>query len=168
MCNPGRKRGPVSTSPCPWAIRISASPPGERTSAKLLPNSLSGRTIAVIDNDEDVLEGMKTLLGKWGCEIYVGTSADLCLAQLIDHDSCPDIIIADYHLNGNDTGISAIREIRAEFPEEGQGPIPAIVITSDRAPELEKTLKAENLPLIHKPVAVASLHALIQHLLSQN
>ncbi|PCI33971.1 MAG: hybrid sensor histidine kinase/response regulator [Alphaproteobacteria bacterium] len=142
--------------------------PWERTTAKLLPNSLSGRTIAVIDNDEDVLDGMQTLLGKWGCEIYVGISADLCLAQLIEHDICPDIIIADYHLSTSKTGISAIREIRTEFPEGHLGPIPAIVITSDRDPELEKTLKAENLPLIHKPVAVASLHALIQHLLPQS
>ena len=126
-----------------------------------LPDSLSGRIIAVIDNDEDVLDGMKALLGKWGGEIISGLSADVALAQLIEQDKTPDIIIADYHLNGEDTGIAAIAEIRAEFTD----PIPAIIITSDRDADLEDMLKAEKLPLIHKPVVAASLHALIRHLI---
>ncbi|PCI46750.1 MAG: hybrid sensor histidine kinase/response regulator, partial [Alphaproteobacteria bacterium] len=126
-----------------------------------LPNSLAGRIIAVIDNDEDVLDGMKALLGKWGSEIIVGLSADIALAQLIEQDKTPDIIIADYHLNGDEDGVEAIREIRAEF----SCPIPSIIITSDRDPELEKMLKTKKLPLIHKPVVAAKLHALIRHLI---
>lgn len=125
-----------------------------------LPNSLTGRTIAVIDNDENVLEGMKALLGKWGCDTIPGISADIALAQLIEQDKTPDIIIADYHLNGEDTGIGAIKEIRAEYTT----PIPAIIITSDRDSDLENMLKDRKLPLIHKPVVAANLHALIRHL----
>ena len=125
-----------------------------------LPNSLNGRIIAVIDNDENVLDGMKALLGKWGCDIISGISADIALAQLIEQDKTPDIIIADYHLNGEDTGIEAIKEIRAEFI----CPVPAIIITSDRDAGLEEMLKTGELPLIHKPVVAANLHALIRHL----
>jgi CheY-like chemotaxis protein len=136
-------------------------PFGDNTSDATLPDSLSGRIIAVIDNDEDVLDGMKALLGKWGGEIIYGLSADVALAQLIEQDKTPHLIIADYHLNGDDTGIAAIAEIRAEFTD----PIPAIIITSDRDADLEDMLKAEKLPLIHKPVVAASLHALIRHLI---
>ncbi len=127
-------------------------------------DSLGGRIIAVIDNDRDVLDGMAALLGKWGCRTIAGISADICLAQLIEQDISPDIIIADYHLNGEECGSDAIREIRAEY----SGHIPAIIITSDRDPDLEEMIKALNLPLIHKPVAAAGLHALIQHLVSRD
>lgn len=137
-------------------------PFANRATDIMLPKSLSGRTIAVIDNDEDVLDGMNALLSKWGCEIIPGTSADVALEQLIEQDKTPDIIIADYHLNGDNTGIEAIKEIRAEYPNI----IPAIIITSDRDLKLEKLLKTKKLPLIHKPVVAANLHALIRHLIS--
>tara|TARA_R110002096_G_scaffold434321_2_gene655542 strand:+ start:22600 stop:24018 length:1419 start_codon:yes stop_codon:yes gene_type:complete len=142
-------------------------PYAERSSDIILPDSLAHRVITVIDNDKDVLDGMKALLGKWGSEIIPGISADICLAQLIEQDKTPDIIIADYHLNGEDTGIGAIKEVRAEFPELFRSPIPAIIITSDRDPELKAMLETKNLPLIYKPVAAAGLHALILHLVSE-
>lgn len=138
-------------------------PYADPAAAITLPNSLGGRIIAVIDNDEDVLDGMKALLGKWGAEIIPGISADIALAQLIEQDKTPDLIIADYHLNGEDTGIEAIEEIRAEYT----GIIPAIIITSDRDADLEDMLKTKKLPLVHKPVVAASLHALIRHLVSK-
>jgi len=124
-------------------------------------SKLGGSVIAVIDNDEDVLDGMKALLGKWGCITIAGISADIALSQLIEQDRTPDIIIADYHLNGDYTGIDAIEEIRTEFT----GPIPAIIISSDRNPALAEMLKQKQLPLIHKPVVAANLHALISHLI---
>jgi len=66
-----------------------------------------------------------------------------------------------YHLNGDDTGIDAVAEIRAEFSD----PIPAIIITSDRDSGLVEILKSKELPLIYKPVVAARLHALIRHLI---
>ncbi|WP_417624831.1 hybrid sensor histidine kinase/response regulator [Paremcibacter congregatus] len=146
-------RGNVDQLSQPYAERVADVTPA---------NSLAGRTIAVVDNDEDVLDAMQALLEKWGCRVISGPSADICLAPLITEDITPDIIIADYHLNGDDTGVSAVREIRAEF----EGPLPAILITSDRDPDLADLLEQEGLPLIYKPVAAAALHALIQHLLN--
>ncbi len=137
----------------------------DRASDAALSGNFTNRVIVVIDNDEDVLEGMTALLGKWGAEIISGISADICLAQLIEKDIIPDIIIADYHLNGDDTGIKAVAEIHTELSGLFEGPIPAIIITSDRDPKLEKMLALNDLPLIHKPVAPAKLHALILHLL---
>lgn len=122
---------------------------------------LAGRIIVVIDNDHDILDGMKALLEKWGCEVITGISADMALAQLIRRDKIPDFIIADYHLNGGDTGVEAITEIHAEYT----GQIPAIIITSDRDRDLKERLEAKKLPLIYKPVMAASLHALIRHLI---
>ncbi|MCF6197066.1 MAG: hybrid sensor histidine kinase/response regulator [Emcibacter sp.] len=137
------------------------SPFTARAADIVAESSLEGRIIAVIDNDEDVLDGMKALLGKWGCVTVTDISADGVLAQLIAQDKTPDIIIADYHLNGDDTGIDAVAEIRAEFSD----PIPAIIITSDRDSGLVDMLEAKELPLIYKPVIAARLHALIRHLI---
>jgi len=143
-------------------------PYADRSEDTILPESLAKQIIAVIDNDEDVLEGMKALLGRWNCEIIAGPSADICLAQLIEQDKIPDIIIADYHLDGDHTGISATEEIRAEYTGLCPAPIPAIIITSDRDPALDILMKRKKLPLIYKPVAAAALHALIKHLLAEN
>jgi signal transduction histidine kinase len=124
---------------------------------------LTGKLVAVIDNDPEVLEAMAGLLISWGARVVVAASADAALAELIGMDREPDIIIADYHLDDGVKGASAITEIKAEF----EGPIPALIVTSDRSTELREQLEKGGLPLLYKPIQPARLRAALLQSLSR-
>lgn len=128
-----------------------------------LHNQLAGRLIAVVDNDPDILDAMAGLLKSWGADVVIATSADLALAEIIEMDRRPDLIVADYHLEGGANGVNAIQEINAEFEK----PIPAIVLTSDQSAQLRQSLKEAGLPLLNKPVQPVRLRAAMLHAIGQ-
>jgi CheY-like chemotaxis protein len=114
---------------------------------------LDGLNVLCIDNDETILDGMKTLLEGWGCRVALakglGALADLAR---------PDIVIADYHLDDG-TGIDAVGRLRDRF-----GPLPAMLITADRTAEVRAGAEREGMVLLNKPVKPAALRATLNRL----
>ena len=75
---------------------------------------LSGLKVLAIDNELRVLDGMRTLLGRWGCVVAAAHGLAEAREALADF-GVPDLIIADYHLDhGN--GIAAICALREDLP----------------------------------------------------
>lgn len=126
-----------------------------------MPATFAGRCVALVDDNEQVLRSMERLLDGWQCRTVAGSSIEEVLTQLIDADLAPDLLLVDYHLGNACTGLDAIGGISAEFPE----PIPAIVVSSDTSPQLTAELQQRGIPFLTKPVEVARLRALMQHLL---
>ena len=84
-------------------------------------------------------------------------STEEALAHVNDMGIPPDIILADYQLDGPDTGIMAITAIR----EITGSDVPAIMITADRS-EVVRRLGLENdLTVMTKPAALSRLRPLI-------
>jgi signal transduction histidine kinase len=108
--------------------------------------------ILVIEDDEIVRSGMLHLLHDWGCECQAAGSIEeaIALAEL----NRPEVIISDYRLRGNHTGVEAITSLRARLGE----PLPALLITGDTAPERLREAQASGIPLLHKPVAPGKLY----------
>lgn len=119
---------------------------------------LDDQAILVIDNEESILEGMAVLLRGWGCTVAGAVDAAAAVARA--DDQCPDMIIADYHLDDGATGDAAVEAVRAACAKT----IPAIVITADRTPELRDRLSALGLHVLQKPVKPAQLRALLTRL----
>jgi CheY-like chemotaxis protein len=71
----------------------------------------------------------------------------------------PDVIIADYRLRDNRTGVQAIERLRARFGRD----IPGVIVSGDIAPERLQEAQAGGHTLLHKPVAPAKLRAFIWH-----
>jgi len=90
-------------------------------------NSLQGAIVAVIDDEADVREGMRSLLEGWGCRIFAGEDARTTIAALTAANAKPDIVLADYRLRDNTTGVDAIAELRAHFQRD----IPAAIVTGE-------------------------------------
>lgn len=124
---------------------------------------LNGAKVIVIDNDTAVLEAMQSLLQSWQCEAYL--LRDLSeLEELITSQSfVPDIVLADYHLDHDTCGITAVDRLRAATGRS----IPAIVVTADHAARTNDEVRASGCELLLKPVKPAELRALITHLVSR-
>ncbi len=124
-------------------------------------DSIVGSMILVIDDEIAVRQGMQGVLTKWGCHVVDVASADEALKMLTSAKR-PDLIIADYRLRDNCTGIEAISLIQEQFDFQ----IPAVLITGDTAPERLREADTSGYPILHKPVSSADLRRFLIRCLS--
>jgi CheY-like chemotaxis protein len=108
--------------------------------------------LLVVDDDEIVREGMLHLLRDWGCECEAAESIEEALELARVHR--PDVVISDYRLREQRTGVEAIAALRALLGES----LPALLITGDTAPERLREAQASGIPLLHKPVSPGKLY----------
>jgi CheY-like chemotaxis protein/two-component sensor histidine kinase len=109
--------------------------------------------VLVIDDDEAVRSGMLHLLGDWGCECETAESIEDALAIVRIHT--PDLVISDYRLREQRTGLEAIAALRELLGDN----FPALLITGDTAPERLREAHASGIPLLHKPVSPSLLYS---------
>lgn len=122
--------------------------------------NLSGRLVVVLDDEQAVRDGMKTLLSQWGCEVVAATSAEEAIEAFASMRRSPDVIMADYRLSDGATGSEAIRQLQAQFGKD----IPGILITGDTAPDRLSEAAASGYELLHKPVPPAKLRSLLNQM----
>jgi signal transduction histidine kinase len=113
---------------------------------------LQGRGVLVIDDEPDVRVGMRTLLETWGCRVTVCSGLEEAERLLNEHDVKIDLIVADLRLRANETGIETVKRLHARL-----GPVPALLVTGDTAPERLREAQASGLSLLHKPVSPDTL-----------
>ncbi len=117
--------------------------------------------VLVIDDEVQVLQSMRHMLEGWGCEVMLAESARDAIRVVALSDSIPDILITDYRLSGDSTGIDAVASIRVAL----ECLVPAIIVTGDTSPERLKEVKDTGLQLLHKPVHPDELREVVQMLL---
>ena len=128
--------------------------PSQTRSALPAAVALNGLSVLCIDNDPRILQGMRLLLEGWGCEVRTATGS----RELGDAGTGapPDIILADYHLDG-ENGLDVIRKLRAAYRLD----VPAILVTADRSNEVRASAAAIDVPVINKPVKPAALRSMV-------
>ncbi len=123
---------------------------------------LAGSLALCIDNERQVLDGMRELLEGWGCAVMLAESAAEAVAIMARNPGRPDIIFADYHLD-NETGLEAIEAVRHAAGAD----VPAIVITADHSAEVQRRIRQSDCGLLRKPLKAAALRALLSQLMRQ-
>ena len=113
----------------PWAGNVDARARAPAPVRCAQSYGLGGAKVVVIDNDVAVLEAMQALLERWTCEVRLVRNLDEIRALTENDGFRPDIILADYHLDGGACGLAAVDALR----NAAGAPIPAVVITADRA-----------------------------------
>ena len=108
--------------------------------------------VLVIDDEEAVRAGMLHLLRDWGCICEAADSIDSALDMA--RQQRPDVVISDYRLREQSTGLQAIRALRALLGND----LPAVLITGDTAPERLRDATVSGVPLLHKPVTPQQLY----------
>jgi signal transduction histidine kinase len=116
---------------------------------------LDGLAVLCIDNDISILQGMAGLLGQWGCIVQTASDIEGALAAIAKAGR-PDIVLADYHLEGG-TGMEAIAAIRALAGET----VPCVLVTADRSPSVKAEADRIGVPILNKPVRPAGLRSVL-------
>ena len=125
-------------------------------------NAVAQAVVLVIDNEPSILSAMTALLEGWNCQVIPCASAAEALARLDLTRQKPQLIIADYHLDHGETGLSAIGQVRAQMGQE----VPAMVVTANHSPEVQAEARQRGHHLLNKPVKPARLRSLMAHLLA--
>jgi signal transduction histidine kinase/CheY-like chemotaxis protein len=149
-------RGSVFAVTVPRSRRTPVAPPvtGRSTDASVV---LAGACVVVVDDEAAVLNAMGAILRDWGCRPILADSVEAALAQLPPAEPPPDVILADYRLRAEQTGVQAIARIQSVWNTR----IPAAIVTADTAPDRLREAQASGYRLLHKPVRPAILRALL-------
>lgn len=118
--------------------------------------------VIVIEDDPNVLIGLRMLLEASNCDVIAASSAEKAAAALTECGKHPGAVIADYRLGEGKLGTDAIRLIQQVAGE----PIPGIVLTGDTSPDRIRETRASGFLLMHKPVQAAKLIAVLAEVLN--
>jgi len=137
-----------------FGVELPLASPGEAAPGLAAPRaagprrSFAGSLVAVIDDEEMILNATRSLLEQWDCTVVTAASGRKAMEQLSTSPRAPDAIVCDYRLRGGESGLSVIDALRHEFNED----IPALLITGDTGPERLREIEASGLSVLHKPV----------------
>ena len=140
---------PASTRPQPVATPAS-------------PASLAGGTVLCLDNEVAILDGMQTLLERWGLRVLLArTAAD---ARRLFYEHSPDVVLADYRLGDDDDcdGLELLQSLRVGGVVLAKGAL----ITADHGVALAARANELGYKVLRKPVKPAALRALLGALLA--
>jgi CheY-like chemotaxis protein len=137
--------------------RITSTPGPATASGESVARDLRGRVIAVIDDEEAILEGMRVLLDGWGCTVVAAPSLATGIAGLQVLGRAPDLVVTDYRLQDGADGIAAIEGLRARYGKA----LAAILATGSTTQEPTAVAARYDADLLHKPVTPGKLRALV-------
>jgi CheY-like chemotaxis protein len=130
------------------------APPQTLSAERFLENT----NVWLLDNDAQVLQAMEQLFTHWGARVVVATSR----AQLPWHEHEPDLLVFDYHLDEQDTGIAVLEAVREHYEN---ATIPAIINSADPDETVREQVIAKSALFTPKPIKTAALKRLVKRLL---
>ena len=113
-----------------------------------VPAAFVDRLVWIVDDDEDIREGLQFQLESWGCLTRVFDGLAEVVAQLEGSAERPQLLISDLRLRDQANGLVVVKAVRARCGES----LPAIIITGDTGPEVLRETDRTGLPVLHKPV----------------
>ncbi|MDX8391794.1 MAG: hybrid sensor histidine kinase/response regulator [Mariprofundaceae bacterium] len=158
-------RSQIGRGSC-FSVLVPLCPAAKQQQQEALPEAVviadvSGLFVLVIDDDNAILQGMRELLLGWGCEVLLAESEDALMAELAAHDyPQPDILICDYRLRDERTGLDVAASVRRHFNAE----IPTLIISGDVHPEVEDTVRKAGWCWQEKPMADDALRRVMAEL----
>jgi Na+/proline symporter/signal transduction histidine kinase len=134
------------------------------TSAAVVPvrtGDLAGAVVLCVDDNADVRDGMRALLGGWGCDVRVSEGRQDWRVAL--GGAVPDLIIADFHLGDGEQGPDVVTEVCGVVERV----VPAIIVTADPSEDVRDIAARRGHAILAKPVKPAALRALMTRILAQ-
>ncbi len=139
-----------------------ARPPDSGPAVERTPDivdSLAGLRVLCIDNDREILEGMRALLTRWHVVTLIAATADEAIALLdsLAVGEGPEVALVDYHLHDRLDGLGIIDLLRERLGAD----LPAALLTGDGSDALKHAAREHHCLVLTKPIKPASLRAFL-------
>jgi DNA-binding response OmpR family regulator len=148
-----------------FSVELRRAPAGARNDPAPAPAPVAetppNLIVLLIENDADLRDALAYAMEQQDVDVLACVGEGEAMALLEEIDLSPDAIIADLQLDDGQSGIDAIRNLRARH-----GPLPACVISADRSPDLIRTTRELGLPLLHKPIDFEVLNRFLRGVVS--
>jgi CheY-like chemotaxis protein len=118
--------------------------------------------IAVVDDNAGVRDALACALRHDGHQVVAAATGDAVLAEL--GNLAPDIVVSDYRLTKGETGFDVISNIRTAMGRD----LPSILITGDTDPRLLRSMADRGIIVLHKPLDMDALEAVLENVSSQD
>ena len=115
----------------------------------------SAVTLFVIEDEPKVAAAQAAMFESWGFSVRVAHNIDAALRHL--ETITPDMIISDYQLSDDQTGLEAIELIREKVSHS----IPSVILTGNTRPDIVRILSEQSVDVLYKPVQPVVLQELI-------
>ena len=112
-----------------------------------------GLKVCLVEDDHNVLRATSALLQRWGCEVEAHGSPLGLVSEC-------DVIVADYDLGQEATGVDCIERLRAQRGWE----VPALIMTGHDLEKIQAIVQGRNIALLSKPVRPTELRAALREL----
>ncbi len=122
------------------------TPPAPRTKTLETDYSLRGSLLLLVEDDEQVRDATRALLSHWGCGVIAVADLAAALAETMDEDI--DLVLLDYTLDNDCTGLDVIEQLDRQNGKSHR----AIIITGEVDPEKLQSLRTTHYPVLSKPV----------------
>ncbi len=118
----------------------------------------TNKLVLIIDDEESIREGLTRILELWEYQVIAAVDVDDAIAQLKAQAQKPNVIISDYRLKENKTGVDAITTLHEQYGAE----IPALLITGDMMQDRLIDMKKSNVQVLFKPVPPMKLRSFLR------
>ncbi|MGH8782418.1 hybrid sensor histidine kinase/response regulator [Paraburkholderia sp.] len=129
-------------------------------------SSTQGRRMLCIDDEPSILDGLASLLGRWGC-IVRGVRDEAEALRVLASGFEPDAVLCDYQLANHRTGAQALAAVHDALVQRGRPEVVRLLITGDMSSLELEALSAQGIPVLHKPVTPARLRRTLELLWQQ-
>lgn len=134
---------------------FSVTLPASTVLSHVQPRRITGRfpknlKVLCVENDQDVLQGLKVLLTEWGAK--VSTAGSMSEALQLNGDW--DVVIADYLLERDGNGLDLIEALHGRAESSA-------LLTATRSPEVVERAALLNVEIIPKPVSPLFLRSFL-------
>ncbi len=133
-------------------------PPPEAPKVILKPaqSIFSKLKILCVDDQQENLDAMETVLLKWGIQVGLARNYKDALTKAKELE--PHILLVDYQLGRGPDGLEIIEMIR----QQSNTIMPACLVTAKRGDDLLKLCNDQGVNYLSKPIKPAKLRTLIQ------
>jgi CheY-like chemotaxis protein len=145
---------------------VARNTPVRQRDAKPQPDrdQLRGLLAMIVEDNAAMRHGYAvTLRNTWGMRTEVVDGTARARAALAQPGMLPDLILADYHLGGSDTGLRTITVLRELSGVE----IPAIVVTAHRNAAMVRSCARHGIRVLEKPIRPDDLQEALLRLVGE-
>ncbi len=122
---------------------------------------LSSAFVLVLDDDADNRFAAEAIYRQWGCRVLAVESVGHAFDALTEHLRSPDLIVSDFQLSEDWTGVRAVEALRSR----AECLIPAIILTGDTS-ALQSICLDFSFAVLQKPAGSDRLKEVSERLLN--